>query len=517
MGIKIKIKLAKTHYTNEPITGVVIVHNTSDITVDHIDLKLEGVSNCKIRQPVKEVTSDGLIVTKARTVMSEHKLMYQTLVVFPPQNVRCVSSPTTQFTLTPGKHVYPFEFAIPYGTDSYGLYDPNHITYSLPPTLARVSFRQGSDRQGEVEVSYYVKAVVYRKGLLNTNTRKFLAFNFAPVDVTRPVNVGQLTLSRLHTFVGKAPLMVPDKHNEGDYKRLEVPRSALSLAGSMFSKGSIIARRDINQEYPLHTRNIVINMQLRFNGLPGLLSEYADNYDIYVTTKRVPKSFRLANGESSGLGLFFLSNIEIRLTGLTQLTVGTKHAHEGLTHWLIGAYNGSHSFDLADATPSSYNPAIYEVMIPREVYSSLCGLAIKRRYHGVVPSFSVDNITRSYQLGVKAEFRYTAEERTILSLNKNTVEWELKVQVWSGIDAVGPAQVVTTPRTPENIPLTEVPSGSPIGMGIEAFHHRTGSYTAAEPGLTIWDPSYITPKHSREGSEEPPPGYDMSALDQRVY
>ena len=41
-----------------------------------------------------------------------HKALYDTVIVFPPDNVRQVSQ-AKDFTLTPGNYSYPFEFKLP--------------------------------------------------------------------------------------------------------------------------------------------------------------------------------------------------------------------------------------------------------------------------------------------------------------------------------------------------------------------------------------------------------------------
>lgn len=111
--VKVDIDRLDTNgtFTNHDIVrGVVTLAVTDLISLALIDVKLEGITRSELKVPeVKRRKSDK---ERMRTTIDVHKVLYDSVVVFPPPNVRNVQL-GREFTLTPGNYTYPFEFTIP--------------------------------------------------------------------------------------------------------------------------------------------------------------------------------------------------------------------------------------------------------------------------------------------------------------------------------------------------------------------------------------------------------------------
>ncbi|MCH0629181.1 hypothetical protein JNB11_04305 [Kocuria palustris] len=111
--VKVDIDRLDTNgtFTNHDIVrGVVTLAVTDLISLALIDVKLEGITRSELKIPeIKRRKSDK---ERMRTIIDVHKVLYDSVVVFPPPNVRNVQL-GREFTLTPGNYTYPFEFTIP--------------------------------------------------------------------------------------------------------------------------------------------------------------------------------------------------------------------------------------------------------------------------------------------------------------------------------------------------------------------------------------------------------------------
>ncbi|ODQ81363.1 hypothetical protein BABINDRAFT_166045 [Babjeviella inositovora NRRL Y-12698] len=469
MGVDIQISLNKLNYTSEAIFGEALVHNTSELSVDYIEIKLEGVASTMVWVREYQRNASGNVRNYDRTYTEEHKVLYQTTIVFPPPNVRQVASPKTQFTLTPGRHTYPFHFTIPYDNSSEMNFIKSqstrgHFPCFLPPSLPNVQYNQNNNMRSNAGVNYYVKVVAKRKGFLKLSSRKQVPFNFTPVDMERNVDSGRLVLTKDHVFQGKVPLLVPVGEDKGGqtYRELETPKA--SRGSSMFSRSAGNARKELERENALHARDVEIQLQVRFKDVPGVRSGSGDNFGIYVTSRLPPQAFQLSNGESSGLGQFFLSKLEVVLTGMTSIRAA-GYVDQGSNSWRLGDYEGSYRFDLANAVPSPLDPSLYEILLPRELHTPA---GQRRSYPGLVPSFHMCSIRRWYTFYLTAKFKSTAEEKgKFMGMgSQNKVELGLEVRVWSGFNMDGLIQ--------KEIPVMMIPEAMPPVQAKETIYSAHG-------------------------------------------
>ncbi|ODQ81364.1 hypothetical protein BABINDRAFT_160716 [Babjeviella inositovora NRRL Y-12698] len=530
MGVDIQISLNKSHYTSEPINGKVLIHNSSELTLDYVEVKLEGVARSSIRVRGKRRRRQRRALQLDRIPNEEHKVLYQTVIVFPPPEIRKVASPNTQFTLPPGKHNFEFLFQIPVDNSSEQQHtkypsSDGHLKCPLPPTMDTVKLDRSRHQRGEAEVKYYAKVVAKRKDLMKLSSRKKFGFTFFPVDVARDPHLTQLVVSQNHIFHEKFPVYVPthgsdqDIKQEETYELLGAPKTSIS---DSFSSKKRSSRKETAQQYAAHARDIPIQLQVRFRELPGVRAGTANNFSLYLITKLPPQAFQLGNGNSSGLGQFYLNKIDIVLAGLTAIKTGALR-HEGCTNWSLGAYEGLHRIDLANAQPSLLDPSMFEIEIPKALFGTP-----KRAFAGLVPSFQVCNIERSYTINVVANFKYTADEKGKLLglLSRNKVELNAGVQVWSGINAGEEASDQGLDLLSPEYVQVGIPSGFPDEKNMEVDSddspdhdwddeaNYSTQYPRNVPGdedssLSDMDPVYGTAESAVRG-QLPPPNYAFS-------
>ncbi|KAK6201206.1 uncharacterized protein RJT21DRAFT_33583 [Scheffersomyces amazonensis] len=222
--VKIEIDRSASNgtFTNyDIISGTVTLIVTNSISLNYIQVKLEGISKTELVIPRQHRNRNDR-KEKDKIIRDIHKVLYDTQLVFPPDNVRSVSQ-AKEFTLTPGNYSYPFEFKLPLNNSciklqgitnkvsfnkktldlvinngnfnsnvlrnkanqflsSNGSNDGNlnhsqnyHITTQLPPSLSGI---------GEfANVKYFVKVTCKRSSFLKTNLRAFDPFIFLPLDL----------------------------------------------------------------------------------------------------------------------------------------------------------------------------------------------------------------------------------------------------------------------------------------------------------------------------------------------
>lgn len=229
--VKIEINRATSGgtFTNyDVLSGTVTLTVTGSISLNYIQVKLEGISKTELSIPREP---NGKKDRKDRILNDIHKVLYDTMIVFPPENVRNVSK-AKEFTLSPGNYTYPFHFKIPLNnscvkllgitnkvqfnkktldlrinngnlnSDSLrnmtNLYISNfqnslngnpgatpsqsqpvtqnyHITNQLPPSLSGLS--------DFASIKYFVKVTCKRSSFLKVNLRAFDPFIFLPLDL----------------------------------------------------------------------------------------------------------------------------------------------------------------------------------------------------------------------------------------------------------------------------------------------------------------------------------------------
>lgn len=223
--VKIEIDRSETGgtFTNHDIIkGTVTLTVTSSISLNYIQAKSEGISLTEMAVPY--VTSrKGR--EREKLLQDVHKVLYDTSIIFPPDNIRKVSQ-AKEFTLTPGNYTYPFEFKLPLNNScvkrsgitnmvqfnkknfdlviNNGNFNTNvirnaaqkmlagpdesnqvlsqspdqqlyHITCQLPPSLSGV---------GQfAKIEYFVKVTCKRSSVFKLNLRSRDPFIFLPLDL----------------------------------------------------------------------------------------------------------------------------------------------------------------------------------------------------------------------------------------------------------------------------------------------------------------------------------------------
>ncbi|KAI4804995.1 hypothetical protein E4T45_10972, partial [Aureobasidium sp. EXF-8846] len=221
------------HYTNlDYISGKVFVRTPTATTVSAIVVKLEGESRTRLLVPTTHKISHLSGAARQKPQLEFHKILYQTIAVFPPPEIVGQQGSTgslsgkTAYTLPAGQHEYPFRFKFPFNNacDPSSNSNPtislfgglnvemyksphSHVKKTLPPTL--VGF------PGEAEIRYYVKATVSRPSLFKENVRTYVPFNFCPIEPPRPPPSDALGFARRrHQFnmnTPPTPTAVPSK------------------------------------------------------------------------------------------------------------------------------------------------------------------------------------------------------------------------------------------------------------------------------------------------------------------
>lgn len=241
----VKIEIERPHsgaFTNHDIIkGTVTLVVTRAISLNWIQVKLEGESITQLSIPKSNGKKE-----KDKVIQDIHKILYDSSIVFPPDNIRQVSQ-AKEFTLAPGNYSYPFEFRIPmsnscvkrggitnkvqfnkktldvminngnfnsdfvkhkaqqyyqeFVTGPNGVTQKNpsqsqlpyHITSQLPPSISGMG--------DFATIKYYIKVTCKRSSIFKVNLRSFEPFTFLPVE-TDPQTVGQEELYK-EVFVRK--------------------------------------------------------------------------------------------------------------------------------------------------------------------------------------------------------------------------------------------------------------------------------------------------------------------------
>lgn len=93
---------------NDVISGVVTLDVFKEMSVKNIQVKIAGHASTQITRYV--MMNNGR--DKEVEECSNHEILYDVVTLFPPQNVKQVSS-STKFTLVPGRYEYPFALRLP--------------------------------------------------------------------------------------------------------------------------------------------------------------------------------------------------------------------------------------------------------------------------------------------------------------------------------------------------------------------------------------------------------------------
>lgn len=369
-------------FTNfDVLSGIVKLHVTGSISLNYIQVKLEGVSKTELTIPREP---NGKRERKDKVIQDVHKVLYDTVIVFPPENIRQVSN-AKEFTLTPGTYTYPFTFKIPLNNSCIKLLGitnkvlfnmkkldlkinngnfnantvknmaslylngpPNqqpqqqaqayHVATQLPPSLSGLG--------DFATVKYYVKVTCKRSSFLKVNLRAFDPFIFLPLDLdshNQPLVMGGDHEEYKELFVRK-DLVFRDRIP--DIVGVKLPQSEKTLppAPVIPPKRGFIqkffdpappvhsglpsqpSRKKLNgQVHTLNSRDVPFSFEMRSRHPAFLIPTKQPSFKLFLVSNVKPSVYSLGEygkpEESNGLGVVYLQRLIVELTCTTITSV----------------------------------------------------------------------------------------------------------------------------------------------------------------------------------------------------
>lgn len=491
MGYDIKVEIDRSStggtFTNyDTIRGTVTLAVTSSISVNHILVKLEGVSKTELVVPKVSAKRDRKDKERDKRLQDEHKVLYDTMIVFPPDNVRQVSN-AKEFTLTPGNYRYPFEFKIPLnnscvkllGITNAVLFNPQRFDFSINNgnfnrntirNIATLYINNATGAQGSQQpqqdqgdyhivsqlppslsgigdfasIKYFVKVTCKRASLLKMNLRATDPFIFLPLDLDENNQILGLNQSRednREVFVRKDIVFknkVPSVNGvviPSDKKLPPNPRprgflTRLLDPGTSSGNTALTSRQENSMDVPFA-------FEVRFRHPAFLIPTKKPSFKLFLVTSVNPNNFNNAKfgrpDESNGLGVIFMQRLVVELRSITTISVlesdgYSKTIHRSRHDEKIPVANNALNnvkFDFSNATrqKSSSTTSSYG---SRELYE----IEIPARYYEncilpdrLSPSFTTCNISRQYNLLVVAGF---SSERIVDPRNEQEIAHKVR-------------------------------------------------------------------------------------------
>ncbi|KAF6237441.1 hypothetical protein HO173_004331 [Letharia columbiana] len=392
MSVRIQLDKPQGAFTNlDQISGVVILSILGPETVSAITVKLEGESRSHLAGNINPRRNyDGF--EKEGSRQEVHKLLYKVLTVFPTPDLLRATGPDQAYTLPSGPHAYPFRFKVPFNNDCSNnnslltslnalrfemARDTNkHVKKTLPPSL--------NGLPGEAEIHYYVKATVQRPAFYKENFRATYPFIFLPIEPPRPSpNKRESYARRSHQF--GPSIDVPEKPG-------------------LFRKASVATTDPSVPEVPPPSISI-----------DGRLPDPA----IITCNEALPLRI-LITKKNETPATIYLRTLSIILVGFTVIRAHELRRQEAQS-WVI--MSQAHIDKALNSTVGGNGNNILEVD------SNLW----KQRPlpNTVSPSFATCNISRRYELEVKAGLSWGSAQNINPELTVQSVR--MPVEVYSGI------------------------------------------------------------------------------------
>lgn len=436
--------------------GEVRLSTTSSVSLSCIQVKLEGISSTQMMVPERRGKR-----AREKVIHDTHKFLYKTAIVFPPENIRQVSS-NSDFTLGPGTHTYPFELHFPrttsctsisgvtniasinkktrtvvlnngnFGVDQLkntatgyvqSLNNPNlrrqqeqqqqealnqcsyHIRTPLPPTFAHDG--------GSANVHYFVKVTCKRSSLLKQNYRKTNPFKFRPLDIER---TGDSHARHREVFF-RREVVFPNRSYVPDSESLKALPNVPAREGFFLSFFGNKQRDGPASGSGRQGRRKLIpyGVEVRLRAGTSFVPGRPPPLKIYLISENDPSLFSLSQygkgTESNGLGVLYLQSLSLELESITTTSVletvyGNEiHEQESIeTIPLCKNVYDNLKFDLINATSLVSTSTTSNDYISPSSFE----LEVPRHFYencrvpkNVVPAFQTCNITRSYRLVVQ--------------------------------------------------------------------------------------------------------------------
>ncbi|KAL1902730.1 hypothetical protein Sste5346_001173 [Sporothrix stenoceras] len=447
MSVYIHLIEQPEYYTNlDIIHGEVKFFLSKPEAIGAVVVKLEGESSTSLTVPPVEDEegwtyknetlhdldpsrkSGGLITRPAPgTVMQEnHKILYQVAQVHPLKS----EEPLTSNILPAGQHTFPFRFKVPFnnvcsdpialsrtggmvdvdgnvespsgGPHRYGVGNNgirimdgtkqlsyNHVKQTLPP-----SFAGYLSTTETTEIRYFVKATVQRPGMFRGNWRNTVGFKFLPIEPIRPPpSTREMFARRPFTFRDRippsdvTPLRPPKKKNSffrnNSSSTLSLPDSQAGSNVSPTSPSSSLSTSPRTQKFP-------IALGCRDGVTPSIQLIALLPFPAILTCNE-PLPLRIvARKLEASREQVYLTSLDIRLIGTTRVK-GQDLEQTKTATWMIMTRLGL-SIPVCD--PDA--PVDTEMELPDDIWRN------KALPNTVMPSFVTCNISREYQLEVRA-------------------------------------------------------------------------------------------------------------------
>ncbi|EPE09744.1 arrestin-like protein [Ophiostoma piceae UAMH 11346] len=448
MAVRIVLFDSPDYYTNlDTIRGEVRFRLTRPENIGTVVVKLEGESSTSLTvptsedekgwtfkaEPLSELDSSKTPGATTRpapgTVFDEsHKVLYQVTQVYPPRN----EEPPSNGWLPAAEYSFPFQFKIPinnacadpvqlarsggvvdsagnlesptaklirFGVSSTGIrimdgskqLQYKHVKQTLPPSFD--GFLSSTD---STDIRYFIKATVQRPGIFKGNWRNSYSFRFLPIEPLRePLSVREVFARRPFTFRERS------EQTEAPSLRLPKKKSTFfrTNSGSTLSlpdgpPGSLVSAASATPSPALPPsplqRQATLNATCK-NGLAPsiLLTTLLPYKPILTCNEAIPLRITARKLEPSREEVF-LTSLEIRLTGTTRVKSQDLEQTK-LTKWMVVS---SPNLSIPVSEPDA--PVGSEIIIPSHMW---CDKVLPDT---VMPSFMTCNVSRSYQLEIRA-------------------------------------------------------------------------------------------------------------------
>lgn len=396
-SVTIEVDRAETGgtFTNyDVIRGTVRLTVTSSISLNYVQVKLEGIAKTEMKIPRtnngrehgrKRDRDGGRGRERDQILQDVHRVLYDTMIVFPPDNVRQVSN-AREFTLTPGNYSYPFQFKLPlnnscvkllgitnkvlFSKQNFSLVLNNgnfnrgvlrnlaqqyvpvpgggggssgptksqgyHVTSQLPPSLSGMA--------DFASVKYFVKVTCKRSSFMKANLRSIDPFIFLPLDLDaherftpgdgeyREVFVrrGILFRDRIPEIVA---VKVPKEKQQQALPPLPAQRRnrgiLLRLIAPTFApapsgkpRSSSTPKRNVHE---IESTDVNFSFESRFRYPAFLIPTKRPSFKLFLLTSVKPSKFSLQQygspDESNGLGVVYFQKLKVELLSTTTISV----------------------------------------------------------------------------------------------------------------------------------------------------------------------------------------------------
>lgn len=409
MSNALRIFITDNHtFTNDDVNrGEIGLVVTASLSITEIEVALEGTSTSQI-----EIAKSGNDDIRPPTVTDTHKFLSETIVVFPPPNVRSVSK-AKSFTLPPGTYVYPFELPLPMST-LCGLYArTNHGNkrIQLPPSM---------EVEGVANVQYRVKTTCKLSSLFRMNLRDDNPFEFTPLDSTLNFSIRKLCVRERIVFKNR----VPDLLEVTNPSEALGEKSLLSKPVKV-KKGIFQGLQDLVYE-PLDSsgQNVNFAFEMRLSDPPCIHPDGQVPFSLYLVSNTHPLKYSLAKHNkpesSNGFGVVYMQKLNAELESITSTSLSIeqcecvhvtstssstneRHIQNRLSQTVFDNSFNNVRFDLKDCVPlrksvTGGSGFLYELEIPSKYFSNFA------LPENLPPSFDLGNVCHSYTLNVNGAF-----------------------------------------------------------------------------------------------------------------